>query len=292
MFFPFFSIIFRPVWLLCASLPFWILWVFFDVIWAMFVFFLPPAYYLIVPTLSKGACKQRANIALEATGNPMSDRERQHFLSYANYYFFPTTTMQLSMMYSIVGYILLLTCAVFLISEEKILPAVISGIAAFPFFTFSARVSLSPHHEKQNRGYHSPTSRRKWRFEDEVIAVSLRVKAILAEYSELVGGDLFWRQGQELILSQYHRLGFNAHYQIGFALEKGFAVEQNIPLSIEFYKKAAEQGFADAHFRLASIYISGPESIRDVDKSIEWCTLAANYGHREAKEALKVYYEA
>ena len=57
--------------------------------------------------------------------------------------------------------------------------------------------------------------------------------------------------------------------------------------AIEWWKKAAEQGYADAQFSLGVYYITGTGVPADITKGVAWLRKAATQGHTEAKEALE-----
>ena len=78
---------------------------------------------------------------------------------------------------------------------------------------------------------------------------------------------------------------FGKEYRDGNA-EKGFPL--NIPdpeRAIKYFKKAAEKGHIEAGFALGCMYekIGGEKYI---EKAADYYNLAANHGHRAAKEAL------
>ena len=57
------------------------------------------------------------------------------------------------------------------------------------------------------------------------------------------------------------------------------------------YRKAAEQGHAEAQFRLGAMYFSGDGVPRDDVGALKWYRLAAEQGHVEAQDDLAYMYE-
>ena len=57
------------------------------------------------------------------------------------------------------------------------------------------------------------------------------------------------------------------------------------------YREAAEQGHAEAQFRLGAMYFSGDGVPRDDAGALKWYRLAAEQGHAEAKDNLAYMYE-
>ena len=68
--------------------------------------------------------------------------------------------------------------------------------------------------------------------------------------------------------------------------EKGQGIAQNFTKAIEWYSKAANQGFADAQYNLGGIYYNGLGVLQNNTKAVEWWIKAANQGHVRAKSRL------
>lgn len=58
--------------------------------------------------------------------------------------------------------------------------------------------------------------------------------------------------------------------------------------AVEWFKKAAEQGLADAQYNLGYMYYNGCGVEKDVDEAVQWLNKAAAQGHSGAKGALKM----
>jgi TPR repeat protein len=57
------------------------------------------------------------------------------------------------------------------------------------------------------------------------------------------------------------------------------------------YRKAAEQGHAEAQFKLGAMYFSGDCVPQDDAGAVKWYRMAAEQGHTEAQADLAYMYE-
>jgi uncharacterized protein len=67
----------------------------------------------------------------------------------------------------------------------------------------------------------------------------------------------------------------------------GRGLEQDYAKAFEWYRKAADQGLADAESRLGYLYTNGLGVSRDIDQARAWYQKAADQGNGEAKAALQ-----
>ena len=63
----------------------------------------------------------------------------------------------------------------------------------------------------------------------------------------------------------------------------GQGVEQDYKKAVEWYRKAAEQGHADAQNNLGFMYYTGQGVEQDYKKAVEWYRKAAEQGHADAQ---------
>lgn len=70
---------------------------------------------------------------------------------------------------------------------------------------------------------------------------------------------------------------------LGIMYEKGLGVKKDINQSMDWYRKAADKGFADAQFRLGQIYYIGQDVKRDPVEAAKWLNKAAEQGVVEAQ---------
>jgi TPR repeat protein len=70
--------------------------------------------------------------------------------------------------------------------------------------------------------------------------------------------------------------------------DKGLGVPQSDKNAVEWYRKAAEQGYSPAQYHLGFMYEKG-RGVQQSDKeAIEWYRKAAGQGYTDAKNKLKV----
>jgi hypothetical protein len=70
--------------------------------------------------------------------------------------------------------------------------------------------------------------------------------------------------------------------------EFGQGVKKDPFQAFLWYQKAAEQGFAEAQFKLGKCYSTGEGVPIDSGQALIWFRKAADQGHVRAKEALNV----
>ncbi len=75
-------------------------------------------------------------------------------------------------------------------------------------------------------------------------------------------------------------------YKLGQAYANGIGVEKNLSKVVEWYRKAAEQGYAVAQYYLGVCYKNGDGVAKYAVKAVEWCKKAAEQGCAKAREAL------
>jgi TPR repeat protein len=70
-----------------------------------------------------------------------------------------------------------------------------------------------------------------------------------------------------------------AQYQMGLMLEQGQGIDANLAEAYKWYKKAADQGIADAYFALGQIYHRGVVVPKDAIQAFVAFDIAASLGH-------------
>ena len=71
----------------------------------------------------------------------------------------------------------------------------------------------------------------------------------------------------------------------------GRGVSQNYKEAVRWYRKAAEQGVAEAQTSLGSMYITGQGTTKNDRKAVKWYRKAAEQGYAEAQSNLGLMYE-
>lgn len=79
--------------------------------------------------------------------------------------------------------------------------------------------------------------------------------------------------------------------ELGCRYDDGEGVEQDYAKAAEWYRKAAEQGAAEAQYHLGVLYYEGDGVEQNYTKTAEWYRKAADQGDDEAQNNLGVMYE-
>lgn len=83
-----------------------------------------------------------------------------------------------------------------------------------------------------------------------------------------------------------------AQYNLGFMYASGDGVTQNYSEAVKWCRKAAEQGNADAHNALGNMYMMGRGVTKDYTEAVKWFSKAAEQGDTNAQNNLgRVYHE-
>lgn len=83
-----------------------------------------------------------------------------------------------------------------------------------------------------------------------------------------------------------------AQYRLGYFLEKGELVEQDMDSAMYWYKKSAIAGFALSQHRLGFIYFSGKNGVkRSYKNAFYWFSKAANQKYKRSQYYLGKMYE-
>lgn len=80
----------------------------------------------------------------------------------------------------------------------------------------------------------------------------------------------------------------DAQYKLGVCYEKGEGVEKDAVEAAKWYQEAAEQGNKYAQYNLAALYEKGQDALEmDKEKALKWYRKAAEQGDEDAKRAIK-----
>ena len=82
-----------------------------------------------------------------------------------------------------------------------------------------------------------------------------------------------------------------AQYKLAQAYEKGSGVTKDLTEAMAWYHKAAEQGHAEAQYKLATAYESGTGVGVNLSEALKWNRKAAEQGIAEAQYKLALAYE-
>ena len=73
-------------------------------------------------------------------------------------------------------------------------------------------------------------------------------------------------------------------FNLGVMYDQGKGVEQDYKQAVYWYKKSAEQGYANAQYNLGVRYYNGDGVTRDIVKSYMWVSISAYSGHLQASK--------
>ena len=76
---------------------------------------------------------------------------------------------------------------------------------------------------------------------------------------------------------------------MGNCYEKGWSVAQDYQEAVKWYRKAAEQGYAEAQYELGNCYEKGWSVAQDYQEAVKWYRKAAEKGHAKAKARLQYF---
>ena len=76
-----------------------------------------------------------------------------------------------------------------------------------------------------------------------------------------------------------------AQFNLGLMYENGWGVDKNEATAVECYRKAANQGHADAQFYLGLMYECGLGVDKNHSTGVEWYRTAAGQGHLYAPKS-------
>ena len=82
-----------------------------------------------------------------------------------------------------------------------------------------------------------------------------------------------------------------AQYKLAVCYEDGHGTEEDREKAFEWYKKSAEQGKVEAQYKLAECYECGSGTEKDEEKAFEWYKKSAEQGKVEAQYKLAECYE-
>lgn len=82
----------------------------------------------------------------------------------------------------------------------------------------------------------------------------------------------------------------DAQYQLGECYRYGWGVKENKGLAAKWYGRAAEQEHADAQYQLGECYLFGEGLNENEESAVKWYAIAAEKGHADAQYQLGECY--
>ena len=83
----------------------------------------------------------------------------------------------------------------------------------------------------------------------------------------------------------------DAQYNLGVMYDNGQGVPQDYAAAVSWYRKAADQGDADAQYNLGVMYDNGQGVPQDYAAAVSWYRKAADQGYADAQYNLGVMYD-
>ena len=102
--------------------------------------------------------------------------------------------------------------------------------------------------------------------------------------------NLDWIHTNKRYADRKDTLDADAQCYLGRLYAKGLGVPKDLVKAVEWYRKAAEQGYADAQYSLAEMYDKGEGVPKDSVKAVEWFRKAAEQGDAAAQSRLGSIY--
>ena len=81
-----------------------------------------------------------------------------------------------------------------------------------------------------------------------------------------------------------------AQYRLGYSYHYGQGVPLNNDEALRWYRKAADQGNAAAEYGVANMYFYGLGVLQDYTEAARWCRKAADQGYAPAQSSIGSYY--
>ena len=119
-----------------------------------------------------------------------------------------------------------------------------------------------------------------------VIAVAVMLSLPVAAQDFGKGEEAYERGDYSTALREWRPLAeqgeAQAQYRLGFLYQFGQGVPQDYERAVMWYRKAADQGYANGQFYLGFMYSIGLGVTRNIAQGHMWFNLAAAQGHKDA----------
>jgi uncharacterized protein len=105
---------------------------------------------------------------------------------------------------------------------------------------------------------------------------------------EKVSPETMLRQRNGIALRRNRRTRWMAQFNLGVFIAKGDGVAKNESEATEWFRRAAEQGLAEAQYNLGVCYANGDGVPENYVEARKWIGLAAMQGDEDAKQTLPI----
>lgn len=82
-----------------------------------------------------------------------------------------------------------------------------------------------------------------------------------------------------------------AEFNLGAIYQDGDGVPKSLYVALQWYSKAAVQGYTDAQYSLGWMYEAGEGTSKDAEQAAAWYFKAAEQGNTDAQVSLAAMYE-
>ena len=84
-----------------------------------------------------------------------------------------------------------------------------------------------------------------------------------------------------------------AQNNLGWMYQNGYGVAQSYTEAVNWFRKSAEQGYAEAQYNLGAMYANGDGVAQNYTEAVKWFRKSAEQGYAEAQNNLGwMYYTA
>lgn len=100
-----------------------------------------------------------------------------------------------------------------------------------------------------------------------------------------------YKEAFPLLLKAAEQGNAEAQFRLGILYETGIGVDKNYSAAAKWYRKAAEQGHAQAQNNLGRMYLQGMGVNKNYSSAVMWFRKAADQGHVGARSNMGIMYE-
>ncbi|HIF03665.1 MAG TPA: sel1 repeat family protein, partial [Nitrospinaceae bacterium] len=113
---------------------------------------------------------------------------------------------------------------------------------------------------------------------------------LLGTFSSVYGGDCWDGDVDDCRVRAEYR-DVRAQFYLGWMYYKGLGVDQDYKEAVKWFKKSAEQGYANAQYNLGVLYEDGQGVRKDYKQAFKWYRKAAEQGYANAQFNLGFMYD-
>jgi TPR repeat protein len=130
---------------------------------------------------------------------------------------------------------------------------------------------------------------------DQLVSNTAQTNELLSKMLETMDKKSDLSQADATAVSGYRKAAeqgdADAQNSLGFAYDNGRGVTQDYAAAFSWYRKAADQGNADAQYNLGNMYENGTGVTQDYATAFSWYRKAADQGNTQAQYSLGFMYD-